>query len=267
MKTFFKVILVFSVFTSAYGQTKPYSIEHCVNEFSKEKSISTNAGYQYWFADKNFLEDGRTLKLSVVDVGKATHAPHKHPEDEFFFILEGKAEFYLDGKTKEVGPSTSLYCPSNVEHGIKNAGNTQLKYLVLKKYEPVKSAAITQEQEAQQTVKSLFAALSNRDAKGVRSVCTQDVKFYEYGEAWPADTLIHKAITKNTAADFKRINTLDFVSTTIQDHVAWTTYNLHSDVTSKGKNFSIHWLETTVLVRETEGWKVKVLHSTLIKKN
>ncbi|MBX2963976.1 MAG: cupin domain-containing protein [Cyclobacteriaceae bacterium] len=112
-----------------------YTIENCVNEFSNTKTIPTNAGYQYWFADKNFLEDGRTLKLSVVEPGKATHTPHKHPEDEFFFILEGKAEFFLDGNTKEVGPYTSLYCPSNVEHGIRNVGTTQLKYLVIKRYD------------------------------------------------------------------------------------------------------------------------------------
>ena len=112
-----------------------YTIENCVNQFSKDKSTPTDAGYQYWFADKKFLEDSRTLKLSVVEPGKATHAPHQHPEDEFFFVLEGKAEFYLDGKTQVVGPYTSLYCPSNVMHGIKNAGNTQLKYLVIKKYE------------------------------------------------------------------------------------------------------------------------------------
>ena len=127
------LLLLLSGGSSLYAQQ--YTIENCVNEFSKDKTVPTNAGYQYWFADKTFLSDGRTLKLSVVDVGKATHAPHKHPEDEFFFILEGKAEFYLDGKTKVVGPNTSLYCPSNVEHGIKNAGDTQLKYLVIKKYE------------------------------------------------------------------------------------------------------------------------------------
>jgi quercetin dioxygenase-like cupin family protein len=34
-----------------------------------------------------------------------------------------------------VEPYTSLYCPSNVEHGIRNAGDTELKYLVIKKYE------------------------------------------------------------------------------------------------------------------------------------
>jgi mannose-6-phosphate isomerase-like protein (cupin superfamily) len=113
---------------------KKYTIENSVNEFDPAKVEKTQAGYQYWFADKEFI-DGRTLKLSAVEPGKATHAPHRHSEDEFFFILEGKAEFYLDGKTRVVGPNTSLYCPSNQEHGIRNAGDTTLKYLVIKKYE------------------------------------------------------------------------------------------------------------------------------------
>lgn len=119
---------------SAARKQKTYTIENSVNEFDAKKIEKTGAGYQYWFADKEFI-DGRTLKLSVVDVGKATHAPHRHPEDEFFFVLEGRAEFYLEGKTRVVGPYTSLYCPSNQEHGIRNAGNTTLKYLVIKKYE------------------------------------------------------------------------------------------------------------------------------------
>ena len=115
-------------------KAKKYTIENSVNEFDPSKVEKTQAGYQYWFADKEFI-DGRTLKLSAVEPGKATHAPHRHPEDEFFFVLEGKAEFYLEGKTRVVGPNTSLYCPSNQEHGIRNAGDTMLKYLVIKKYE------------------------------------------------------------------------------------------------------------------------------------
>lgn len=115
-------------------QSKQFSIDNCVNEFTMEKTTKTAAGYQYWFADTSFI-DGRTLKMSVVAPHQSTHAAHKHIEDEFFFILEGKAEFYLDGKSKIVGPLTSLYCPSNVMHGIKNAGDMELKYLVIKKYQ------------------------------------------------------------------------------------------------------------------------------------
>jgi quercetin dioxygenase-like cupin family protein len=111
-----------------------YTIENCVNEFSMDGTEKTKVGYQYWFADKNFL-DGRTIKLSVVAPQSATHPPHKHSEDEFFFVLEGTAEFYLNGETKTAGAMTSFYCPSFSEHGIKNIGDTELKYLVIKKYE------------------------------------------------------------------------------------------------------------------------------------
>ena len=115
------------------SDSKTFTIENCVNEFNPDKADKTKSGYRYWFVDKNFI-DGRTLKLSVVEPGKATHAPHVHENDEFFFILEGKAKFHLDGKETVVGPYTSLYCPSNIPHGISNAGDTELKYLVIKKY-------------------------------------------------------------------------------------------------------------------------------------
>ncbi|MCX6170987.1 MAG: cupin domain-containing protein [Ignavibacteriales bacterium] len=119
---------------NADSLSSKFNIENCVNEFSMEKTVKTDAGYQYWFIDKNFI-DGRTLKMSVVAPHMATHAPHAHTEDEFFFILEGKADVYLNGKWKSVGPNTSFYCPSNIEHGIRNPGDKELKYLVIKKYE------------------------------------------------------------------------------------------------------------------------------------
>lgn len=109
-----------------------YTIENCVNHFELQKATKTKVGYQYWFADKDFTQEN-TLKMSIVEPGKSTHAPHHHIEEELFYILEGKAQFYLDGKTVIAGPNTSFYCPSNVEHGISNVGDTNLKYLVIKK--------------------------------------------------------------------------------------------------------------------------------------
>jgi mannose-6-phosphate isomerase-like protein (cupin superfamily) len=143
MKTFklFSVLICIAMVQIAISQenkdtimeSKHYTINNCVNEFSMKDTVKTAVGYQYWFADKDFI-DGRTLKLSVVAPHSATHPPHKHAEDEFFFVIEGTAEFYLDGKTKTAGPLTSFYCPSEIMHGIKNVGDTELKYLVIKKY-------------------------------------------------------------------------------------------------------------------------------------
>jgi mannose-6-phosphate isomerase-like protein (cupin superfamily) len=118
---------------NANAEQARYSIDDVVNTFDKAKSVPTAVGYQYWFADKAFA-DGKTLKLSVVKPHSATHDPHAHEEDEFFFVLEGTAEFHLDGETMTGGPMTSFYCPSGVKHGIRNIGDTELKYLVIKKY-------------------------------------------------------------------------------------------------------------------------------------
>ena len=140
MKCFYKRKAILSVFffltivTTTQSQEKKYTIENAVNTFSIKDTVQTKVGYQYWFADKDFL-DGRTIKMSVVAAGKSTHAPHKHIEDEFFFVLEGTASFYLDGKSVTVPANTSLYCPSNMMHGISNVGKTELKYLVIKKYQ------------------------------------------------------------------------------------------------------------------------------------
>lgn len=122
------------------------------------------------------------------------------------------------------------------------------------------------EKEVQQTVTKIFDALSARDAAGLRTLCTEDVRFNEYGQAWTIDTLINKAITKSTAADFKRTNQLDFVSTTVKNDVAWTTYHLHSSITRNGKQDEVYWMETTILVREKKKWKVSVLQSTRVEK-
>lgn len=142
MKRTATIVSLLVISTFALGQKRDstkrmYTIDNCVNVFDPAKVESTKVGYQYWFIDWNFL-DGRIVKMSVVSPHSATHPPHSHPEGEVFFVLEGNAEFYLNGKTATGGPYTSFYCPPNSRHGIRNVGDTVLKYLVIKKYEPAK---------------------------------------------------------------------------------------------------------------------------------
>jgi quercetin dioxygenase-like cupin family protein len=114
-----------------------YTIDNTVNTFQPDKVTKTDRGYQYWFADPEFA-DGNTLKLSVVLPGAKPAEPHTHPQDEFFFVLEGTAEFFLNGETKTGGPMTSFYCPPGSLHGIRNAGDSELKYLVIENYKLAK---------------------------------------------------------------------------------------------------------------------------------
>jgi hypothetical protein len=125
---------------------------------------------------------------------------------------------------------------------------------------------LTRNQQAvQQAVLKLFDALSNRDSVNLKLFCADDITLYEYGQVWNLDTLINKAIRLNTASDFKRINTIDFINTTISKKAAWTTYHNQADINRDGKQTTVKWIETVVLVKQQKRWKIKVLHSTLIK--
>ena len=122
-------------------------------------------------------------------------------------------------------------------------------------------------QSVQQTVIKLFDALSNRDSIGLKTYSTADITLYEYGQVWNMDTLIMKAITLNQSADFKRTNSFEFINTTVDKTMALVNYRLQSAITRDGKQVTVQWLETVVLVKAKKQWKVKHLHSTLIKRS
>ena len=125
----------------------------------------------------------------------------------------------------------------------------------------------TSEQAVQQTVIKMFDALSNRDSVSLKAHCTADITLHEYGQVWNMDTLILKAIILNQSADFKRTNSFDFINTNIDKTMAWVTYRLQSVIIEDGKQVTLLWLETVVLVKAKKQWKVKHLHSTLIKRS
>ena len=123
-----------------------------------------------------------------------------------------------------------------------------------------------EQQEIQQSVVKMFQALSNRDSIALKSSCSPDVTFYEYGQIWNSDTIIRKAIAMNQSADFERINTFEFINTESSKTTAWVTYRLNSIITKDANRIDMQWLETVVLAKQGKHWKVKHLHSTMIKK-
>ncbi|MEO6252962.1 MAG: nuclear transport factor 2 family protein [Ferruginibacter sp.] len=121
------------------------------------------------------------------------------------------------------------------------------------------------EKTVQQVVNNMFDAIATRDTINLKLQCTADILILESGATWNMDTLIQK-ISPNPPADFKRINTIDFIDTKISGNTAWTTFNNRADITRNGQRGFIIWLETAILVKERKKWKVKVLHSTLVKR-
>ncbi|MFT3824159.1 MAG: nuclear transport factor 2 family protein [Chitinophagaceae bacterium] len=127
------------------------------------------------------------------------------------------------------------------------------------------SGVTDKEKLAQKTVIDFFQALADRNADAVSSNCTKDLLLLENGAIWNLDTLVLK-IGQNAPADYKRVNTIVFIETKVVGKTAWTTYNNQADVTRNGKSGIVQWLETAILVMEDGRWKIKTLHSTLLKR-
>ena len=124
-----------------------------------------------------------------------------------------------------------------------------------------------EQQEIQQAVVNLFESLSARDSVSLKLHCTPDITLYEYGQAWNLDTLIRRTITMNQSADFKRTNSFEFIKTETDKNMAWVTYRLSSVIFRDAKESQVQWLETVVLAKQHKQWKVKHLHSTLLKRS
>jgi len=132
---------------------------------------------------------------------------------------------------------------------------------------PAQTAFTQSQQAVQQTIIKMFEALSDRDSVSLKFYCADDIQLFEYGMEWNMDTLINRAIILNTATHFKRVNSFDFTNTAVDQKTAWATYKLRSEINSDGKQRIMEWIETVVLVKDKKRWRIKLLHSTLIKKN
>jgi Domain of unknown function (DUF4440) len=129
------------------------------------------------------------------------------------------------------------------------------------------SKAEVQKRAVEQTIIDLFESLSDRDSVSLKALTTPDILLFEYGKVWTLDTLLRLAYRGERAKDFKRINTINFISTSIEKNTAWSSYRNKAEITSNGKQRVVEWIETVVLIRSNKKWRIKLLHSSLVKQS
>jgi mannose-6-phosphate isomerase-like protein (cupin superfamily) len=55
--------------------------------------------------------------------------PHREPNSESFYVLEGTLEVDVEGQRYELRPGDFLSLPSGVQHSLRNAGNDWMRVL------------------------------------------------------------------------------------------------------------------------------------------
>ena len=76
--------------------------------------------------------------VTSLDVGKASHAAHRHPDEELVLVREGVIEATINGVAHLAPAGSVIFYASNDLHGMRNAGKTQASYFVVRWTSPGK---------------------------------------------------------------------------------------------------------------------------------
>ncbi len=128
----------------------------------------------------------------------------------------------------------------------------------------LKVMAGNNEEAVKQAVKNYYDLyFAKMDKSEYRSILTKDYLLLENGEILNTEDDIVAMPDSNSG--YKRIDSFDFRLVKVEGDIAYAVYFLRSKITDKVNGMrNKEWLESAVLQRSEEGWKIALLHSTRI---
>lgn len=70
--------------------------------------------------------------ITTLSKGQAAHPPHRHADEELLIVKEGTVEALVAGEWVKLGPGSVIFQAANIDHAIRNAGETPATYHVIK---------------------------------------------------------------------------------------------------------------------------------------
>ena len=115
-------------------RTAGHKMASLTNTFSQHEVLKNATGWAYWFIPIDGVGDTLSVKMSYVDKGTGTHAPHAHNPDELFVLLYGNAIVTLNGEEQALRPGDAFFAPSGSLHSIRRAVDRfPIKYVMFKR--------------------------------------------------------------------------------------------------------------------------------------
>jgi quercetin dioxygenase-like cupin family protein len=103
-----------------------------VFEWNSIPTKPTNVGsVRSFFKARTATLDELEMHVTTLEPGKASHPPHRHPNEELIIVMQGTVETLSNGEWKRVGPGSVIFNASNQLHGLRNAGTGEAIYHVI----------------------------------------------------------------------------------------------------------------------------------------
>ena len=137
----------------------------------------------------------------------------------------------------------------------------------------VSAAAQTSTKSTEERIKALIVdsfqdIFSNLDPGTLDIYYTHDFLLLENGEVWDINMIkdyMNKAAQQQNQPE--RINSFEFVEIKIEGNMAWTAYHNKASFEKDGNVLGeMNWLESATAIKTEEGWKLQMLHSTVVQK-
>ncbi len=119
------------------------------------------------------------------------------------------------------------------------------------------------EAQVTEAVRSMFAALSAEDIPKLRTVLAPDFYAFEAGGRITADALID-LMKKAHGAGKVYVWTVNEPQVHIDGSLAWVTYVNRGSIKDGSETKNVTWLESVVLRKEKDSWRIQFLHSTRV---
>lgn len=115
----------------------------------------------------------------------------------------------------------------------------------------------------QQAIKDNYAAYSGFDAQKYRATTTDDFVLLENGELFDREGDV--ASMPKPDIGFRRKDYFDFIAVKVEGDFAYAVYTLRAEIYDNLKGArNREWLESAVLRRVDDRWKMALLHSTRV---
>lgn len=136
-------------------------------------------------------------------------------------------------------------------------------------------AQLTTQKDFENIIENMFNDVFNKqESQKIPDYFTSDIQILEDGVLYDFSQLnqMVSEIKQQFEAERKnnhiltRENQFEFYKSNIKDEIAWITYKNSALFKMDGIEIAqINWLESAVFVKTTDGWKIQLLTSSIIK--
>lgn len=126
----------------------------------------------------------------------------------------------------------------------------------------------TGEDQIKDLIRDSFQKIfSDLDPQALDTYCTEDFLLLETGEVWDMEKMrnyLMRAGERTT--EVKRFNSFDFIEVEIDGNMAWVAYYNKAEFKAGDEVVrEMNWVESATAILTEEGWKLQLLHSTIVK--